>query len=306
MEEISKNKAQLAELEAQLESRDKEIKYLKRALESVYTRFQSYRTEVETPDIPVTSEAAALSVSTMASKTLEALAERDRRIAELSARVQELQSGHATPIPKSSDMQQEVTGEVRRATRSPPSAPVPPPPPPLLSSAQTSSHTDDPASETAGQPRSRSPGVAKLQGFGAIKVVRQAPKPPGVSGAGGSSEFPADVTAKQTGTSRMPPPPPPPPPAATLAPKPPPAPGTFPSAKAAPPPPPPPPSGLGINNRGASVAPLPPSATPQPIIKISAPVVRAKLKVRQVQARTLKGLTDLIAIALLLEQDRTD
>ncbi|GAA5889934.1 hypothetical protein JCM5296_003653 [Sporobolomyces johnsonii] len=89
IQEIGQYKVKIATLETEIEGRDKEIKYLKRTLESVYSRFQStVATAVSgPPQLPRTPTASdpALDAELMANRTIEALAQREAEIAALKA-----------------------------------------------------------------------------------------------------------------------------------------------------------------------------------------------------------------------------
>ncbi|KAK4704608.1 hypothetical protein P7C70_g1599, partial [Phenoliferia sp. Uapishka_3] len=77
---LEEKRSQALELETSVEARDKEIKYLKRALESVYSRFRA------TVAVEAESTAVAESVvdaEDMATRSIEALAQRDKEIATL-------------------------------------------------------------------------------------------------------------------------------------------------------------------------------------------------------------------------------
>lgn len=123
MDEIARHKAQIADIEGQAESKDREIKYLKRALEAVYARFQSgvlgsasvpfssspgnisstqdaaaeieaereKERERELAGDNLTHPDASLDAQMMAEKTIEALGEKDNQISHLRADVAKLQ-----------------------------------------------------------------------------------------------------------------------------------------------------------------------------------------------------------------------
>ena len=74
--------SQVADLEATIVQRDKELLYLKRALESVYSRFRSR----EEPREPVTDVDAAL----LASRAIEEMAQKEKEVAVLKAEITEL------------------------------------------------------------------------------------------------------------------------------------------------------------------------------------------------------------------------
>ena len=87
MEEISGLKIQIASLENIVEARDKEIKYLKRAMESVYSRFQSSLNDAQNHNIE-----QSLLQDDIASKTLKVLADREDEVQVLRKQLLQLQS----------------------------------------------------------------------------------------------------------------------------------------------------------------------------------------------------------------------
>lgn len=114
MEEIAKHKASLTDMEGQLEGREREIKYLKRALEAVYGRFQSgvtgagaapfsgnaeqssaqlanSRKEVDAEGEAMTAEAKAEAEAAQAA-TERALAEKEQLVAAQEKEVNGLRS----------------------------------------------------------------------------------------------------------------------------------------------------------------------------------------------------------------------
>ncbi|BGP28584.1 hypothetical protein JCM10296v2_000320 [Rhodotorula toruloides] len=134
--EIGQNKLKIATLESTIEARDKEIKFLKRTLESVYSRFQS--TVVSATRIPgkLPSEAPAkeLDHEAMATRTLEALSQRDEQIKELQLALEKAKAdivraknaGQShTPI-----AQEAIAPDSSTTPSSQPDPPRPPPPPP--------------------------------------------------------------------------------------------------------------------------------------------------------------------------------
>ncbi|KAI5476137.1 hypothetical protein MNV49_000407 [Pseudohyphozyma bogoriensis] len=122
MDEINKNKLHISELEATVETRDKEIKYLKRVLEAVYSRFHEKSTASTTTD-PATSSArpleATLDPDVMATRSIEALAKKEEEIASLKSELAaaKAESAARLRLPKAFARQ----------------APPPPPPPPSSS-----------------------------------------------------------------------------------------------------------------------------------------------------------------------------
>lgn len=100
MEEIARHKEQIADTEAQVELRDREIKYLKRALEAVYGRFQNglsqAQEEAKDKDEGAKAELAIgvnteLDADMMARRTIDALGKKDTEIAALRTDVARLQ-----------------------------------------------------------------------------------------------------------------------------------------------------------------------------------------------------------------------
>ena len=67
--------------------KDKEIVYLKRALESVYSRFRS-RTEESREE----SKGAELDAEMMATRAIASLTEKDEEITSLRAKIEELEA----------------------------------------------------------------------------------------------------------------------------------------------------------------------------------------------------------------------
>ncbi|PPQ71093.1 hypothetical protein CVT24_009844, partial [Panaeolus cyanescens] len=111
MEEISKNKAKIIDLEGSLGMKEKEIVYLKRALESVYTRFMS-REEARDG-----FKAAEMDAELIANRAIERLGQKESQISSLNSQILELKAQLAAK-PKN---EQEF-----KAKKSPP-----PPPPPV-------------------------------------------------------------------------------------------------------------------------------------------------------------------------------
>lgn len=100
----------VTELESDASIKDKEVVYLKRAMESIYSRFRSREENRE----------AESDVQFMAARALDGLAERDKEIESLKASIEVLKQELAVK-PKfitEKDYKQKV-------------APPPPPPPPV-------------------------------------------------------------------------------------------------------------------------------------------------------------------------------
>ncbi|KAJ1032638.1 hypothetical protein NDA16_000661 [Ustilago loliicola] len=280
MDEIARHKEQLAGAEANVEAKEREIKYLKRALEAVYGRFQNgvaqAQEEAEAKDKEQEAKAGSSSAANsemeadmMARRTIEALSRKDAEISELRADVAKLQEKALKSM------------EVAKSTEHP---------------AALQSQLDEKDKQIA---KLRSE-MAKLQALlfqlqlqpagsgaagalGAAPVHRQAPRPPGapaLPGGAGPAFRAAPVPPSQLPTANAatataaagpgvqadtaaagPPPPPPPPPPAPLA-----GPGSSATGASGPPPPPPPPpppapglpSATGFGSAGMPPPPPPP------------------------------------------------
>ena len=286
MEEIAKNKAQLADQEAMLESREKENKYLKRALESVYTRFQATMDgQAGAGGSGHVSEASSANIDAelIVSRTIETLAQRDAEIRELKEAIDKLKkelqgSLSARPLPPPTTPSQVAVEAIIPATAKAPIAasstaprvplpPLPPPPPPIGTSPSPPIAANGVTTGTTAMqsPAAPAPPPAPLRsmsinGFAAnIRVARPAPKPPTHPAAA----MPVSHPAQGALGAPAPPPPPPPPPSIGLGlphpgilhrsvtlPLPPKSPGFGPSAAGGvplPPPPPPAPGAAGIS-----------------------------------------------------------
>ncbi|GAA6035972.1 hypothetical protein JCM8097_005193 [Rhodosporidiobolus ruineniae] len=94
--EIGQNKIKIANLENDSQHKEKEILFLKRTLESVYSRFQStVETAVSGPGQPVRTPPAtepSLDPELMANKTLEALAQREGEVESLKKELEVVKS----------------------------------------------------------------------------------------------------------------------------------------------------------------------------------------------------------------------
>ncbi|SNX82525.1 related to Diaphanous protein homolog 1 [Melanopsichium pennsylvanicum] len=285
MDEIARHKEQLASSEANVEAKEREIKYLKRALEAVYGRFQNgivqaaqEEAEAKDREQDKTSSAAnsEMEVDMMARRTIEALSKKDAEISELRADVAKLQEKALKDM-----------GEVKSTEQ--------------LDALQKKVEEKD------GQIGKLKGEMAKLQALllqlqiqpsggnegGLMRsatVHRMAPRPPGApavpDAARAAPMLPsqtasmplASESAAPASTGPLPPPPPPPSARPSFAaggasphpppppPPPPPAPGPVHSARfggAAPPPPPPPPP-PGDSPAPAFVEGAPPPPPPPP------------------------------------------
>lgn len=139
---------QVLTLESTLEARDKEIKYLSRALESVYSRFRSSVSTTPPSDPPAPE--SVVDPEDMASRSIEALQQRDLEIKELKDELAKVKS--------------ELAAQIRLPKAFARRAPAPPP-----SSGATSA---------SGPPTRVSPGVAIPPTFA---TPPPAPPPPPVA-----------------------------------------------------------------------------------------------------------------------------
>lgn len=268
MEEIARYKGVMAEQEGKIEDKDKEVRYLKRALEAVYSRLQAANDDGEesvdkdgeqTAGKEAQQPAAVVDANEMATRSIQALADKDdalrekgeevrskdTEIAALRSEVGKLQT-QALDLAAVKKFLAERTAELAAAREETKrvqglllelqmqgsagahrSAPPPPPPPPA------------PAAPAA----SPAPGSSEVV---APPAPPPPPPPPGASAAASFGAPPA-------------PQPPPPAPTAPPAPPAPPAPSTF--GDPPPPPPPPPPGAFGA---GGPPPPPPPPGAPGP------------------------------------------
>ena len=292
MEEIAKNKAHIAEQEVQLEAKDKETKYLKRALESVYTRFQATMEENATPPSPAHARDATMTTvdaEMMASRSIASLAERDEEVKQLKEELASLRAAamtreNAVRIKKSSPLADHVMQppdsvedarvviasqpaiQASSAVAFPPPPPSPPPPP--LSVLPAISAQKPPAFD-----------VQSMASFAAnVRIARPAPKAPSMNAAAPSV---GAQTQPNASSAPLPPPPPPPPPPLSSA-------SAYsnitPTSRPAggpPPPPPPPPPGAVVKSPATSTnapPPPPPAAFGNPP---PAPAIRLQRKATQ-------------------------
>jgi diaphanous 1 len=224
---------QVADSEITIKQRDKELLYLKRALESVYSRFRSREESSE----PVTDVDASL----LASRAIEKMSQKEKEVALLKAEIADLKT-QLSAKPKF------ITEKEFKAQVSPP-----PPPPPrtakakpevisAASSEETSQRSDVPLSPSA-PPLSPPPPLPPPPQRSRTPEELSTPPPPP------PPPLPlSPVLAPTTTHTASPPPPPPPPPLASID-----GPG---------PPPPPPPPPLPLATPGSGTIPPPPPPPP--------------------------------------------
>ncbi|SPO21738.1 related to Diaphanous protein homolog 1 [Ustilago trichophora] len=287
MDEIARHKEQLASSEANVEAKEREIKYLKRALEAVYGRFQNgiaqAQEEAEAKDKEEEAKAGTSAANSemeadmMARRTIEALSKKDTEISELRADVAKLQEKALKSMEAAKSTEQtealqkqlhekdqqivKLKGEMAKLQA-------------LLLQLQIQPAESGGAglvrAATVHRQAPRPPGAPAVPGAG--PAVRAAPPPPpqapaapavgtaNVASAGSTTADPAPVLSG-------PPPPPPPPPPPT-------GPGFAVAGSAngggpPPPPPPPPPPAPGMplgGGFGGAAAPPPP---PGPLANVS-------------------------------------
>lgn len=269
MDEIARHKEQLAGAEANVEAKEREIKYLKRALEAVYGRFQNglaqAQEEAEAKDKEQGSSKAVSSAANsemeadmMARRTIEALSKKDAEISELRADVAKLQEKALKSMEATASQDQtealrtqldEKDKQITKLRSEMAKLQA------LLLQLQIQPAAPDGAgaglarTATVHRQAPRPPGAPAPPA--AIAGHRTAPLPPaqpGVSSASAAASTPngeSIVNAGVDSSSADVPPPPPPPPAPPV----PPAAPNFSAGAGGPPPPPPPP---------------PPSAPPAP------------------------------------------
>ncbi|CAO1622300.1 unnamed protein product [Parajaminaea phylloscopi] len=296
MDEIARHKSAMTEMQGTVEDRDREIKYLKRALEAVYARFQSSSMPERTvpPSGQGTTDSSTdgtaptppnVDFDEMAQRSIDVLGQKDALLAERShslesksAEIDTLRSEIGklqTQMLKQSTLRDtevtalraEISGKQKElaVTQST-----------LTSLKAEMTRLQDVLLQLQTQ---RSDGAAAV-------VHRRAPQPPSVAAVetslpmtkpvepshekdttmAGRTTSPQSlpVVGRELAAAAAPPPPPPPPPATCLSDS------GAPDASAAPPPPPPPPFPLGI---GASslqssqriLTSAPPSAPPAPV-----------------------------------------
>ncbi|KZV82357.1 FH2-domain-containing protein [Exidia glandulosa HHB12029] len=255
-DEIAKLKTQIGELETSLGHKDKEILYLKRALESVYSRFHTSFQSSPALDVARDAEFDAQVIATQA---IDSLTRKDEEIAGLKAEIatlttetaklqqqlaakaaqptseKEFKSRNAPPPPppaksKRSSIALPTLNGIAEGPASPP-PPPPPPPPPVLPGVEVSSTGPPPPPPLPPPPAPFSPSALSSD----LPPPPPPPPPPGAFGAAPPPPPPPPPPGPPS--SGAPPPPPPPPPPNGGPPPPPPPPGVG------PPPPPPPPGG---------------------------------------------------------------
>ncbi|EJD01599.1 FH2-domain-containing protein [Fomitiporia mediterranea MF3/22] len=215
-EEIVDLKKKNEEAESLLQRKDKEVLYLKRAMESVYSRLHN---DVSTREAqPRQTQIRDIDAEKIAASAVEALSAKDDEISVLRAEVQKLQ--------------EELKAKPRYVTENDFKKGVSPPPPPPPSAwkgvKQQVSPPPAPSSPVKSPPNSP---------LGVLPSSTSPPPPPPPQRGRSSSSTP----------NSAPPPPPPPPSGLSIPPPPPPPPS---SAPGMPPPPPPPP---GMSRKGAPI-----------------------------------------------------
>ncbi|KAG8923688.1 hypothetical protein FRC01_012479, partial [Tulasnella sp. 417] len=265
-EEIVKLKSKLNDAESALSIRNKELVYLKRALESVYSRFHT-NTEPEKRNSEVDAQQ-------IAAQAIQSLTTKDEEIKALKVDIESLKSELAALKEVQSKYPDEKAFKARVA---------PPPPPPRTRSTADSTDTQSAPAVNISPPVPPPPpppppppgALSALASIDGIQPMRPPPPPPPPPPP---SEL-LDTSSKEIGDSSAgsppPPPPPPPPPippppsiALTPAPGvPPPPPPPPPPGISAPPPPPPPPGNFGP-------PPPPPPLGPRSSISLAGPNLR--------------------------------
>ncbi|SAM77134.1 related to Diaphanous protein homolog 1 [Ustilago bromivora] len=281
MDEIALHKEQLAGAEANVEAKEREIKYLKRALEAVYGRFQNgiaqAQEEAEAKDKeqeaktgPSSAANSEMEADMMAHRTIEALSRKDAEISELRADVAKLQEKalKSMEVAESTEQMAALQSQLDEKDKQ------------IAKLRSEMSKLQALLLQLQLQPV----GSGAAGASGAAPVHRQAPRPPGApalpGGAGpvvrAAPTLPSQVATANAGTTASaaspgpqanssaagppPPPPPPPPPSGLLA-------GSNPAATGAsgpppPPPPPPPPAASTPPATGFGMTPPPPPPPP--------------------------------------------
>ncbi|KAG8953015.1 hypothetical protein FRC00_006501, partial [Tulasnella sp. 408] len=269
-EEIVKLKSKLNDAEAALSIRNKELVYLKRALESVYSRFHS-NAEPEKRNSEVDAQQ-------IAAQAIQSLTTKDEEIKALKVDIESLK----LELTALKEVQSKYSDEKAFKARV-----APPPPPPR--SRSTADSTETQSSSTAPTPAPGPPppppppppptgAVSALASIGGIQPMRPPPPPPPPPSEL-SDTSPREIGESSAGSPPPPPPPPPIPPPPSIA--------VTPSFGAPPPPPPPPPPGISAppppppppGNFGPPPPPPPPGllpgSTPRPL-RIVQPSKRLK------------------------------
>ncbi|KAG8880257.1 hypothetical protein FRB97_000969 [Tulasnella sp. 331] len=251
-EEIARLKTKVGELETALGIKDKEAVYLKRALESVYSRFH---TSFETDSSG--SRDSGVDAQQIAAQAIESMTQKEAEIKGLKAEVEGLTAQVAGLI--------KITTHVDEKAFKARVPPPPPPPPPQPRADHSDEHSVSLPPEIPPAPAPPPPPP---------------PPPPARSNSIQSSALPET-------SSPIPPPPPPPPPLSVLShpllkasassmPHP-----AFGSIPLPPPPPPPPTLGSGAVSPPPPPPPITPLNNPTPAshkpLKIVQPVKRLKV-----------------------------
>jgi hypothetical protein len=232
MEEIAKLRHKIVELETTIGRKDKDVGYLKRALESVYVRFRSREEALD----------SNVDAGVMASRTIEQLTDKEAQIAALNNQIDALNLGVLELSDEKKALGDEVADlkaklEARLKSEQEFKAKSPPPPPPPVGGVRKARNANISAPPPP-PPPPPPPNTLSVAGIPSFPLPPQ-PLP--------SSPPPIDSTGKRPFTpsssitpSPPPPPPPPPPPLLFGGPPPPPPPPPPPAIPGAPPPPPPP------------------------------------------------------------------
>ncbi|KIY49480.1 hypothetical protein FISHEDRAFT_65448 [Fistulina hepatica ATCC 64428] len=225
-DEIARLKSKNTEHEASLGIKDKEILYLKRALESVYTRFTSREENRE--------QRPSLDAEAIASDAIRRLQQKDDQIVGLTSEAEELKSEIQQLKSQMGDLSTKLAS--RPMTEQEFKVRSPPPPPPVPKKREMSSVVVSDASGLPVSPRSPRMQPRTSLPSSLLSTLLPTSQTPSADPSSMSSMGPESLLSP-------PPPPPPPPP---LAPQPPPS-------------PPPPPT---VSFSVASSAALPPSSFP--------------------------------------------
>lgn len=217
-EEISKLKLRIGELETIADIKAKESIYLKRALESVYSRFNSREED---------REGSEIDAQLIAKRAIESLGEKEDEITRLRSEIEELKEElvkkpkfltekdykqQVAPPPPPPGVPRRSTAEVSPgfslaetgdlSTRSPVPPPPPPPPPPPSALRSSLTRADGPSVVLPPPPPPPPPppslSLNPTNSLTSSPVVPPPPPPPAISSPANDSSF-------------LPPPPPPPP-----------------------------------------------------------------------------------------------
>lgn len=264
---------QILDMESKCETQEKENQYLKRALESVYSRFNGSQSE---SDGLGESSSASEEVSKLLLSTQETLRMREKRIEQLMSEVDGLKSKLHQAKSKIASASKtrilKLEGKEHRVPLTFQTAARPAPEPPSAGGPEKPETSPEQAAETPPADNTSSLTSSEKGCESTVPVAAvpapPAPPPPASPVQRKQEDIPAAGLASDT--PHPPPPPPPPPPA--------------PSSRTASPGPPPPPLPPARNPKGGSM----PHA--------------AKLKVQYTSNRA-SALKLIIAIAFLLDKD---